>query len=138
LTARPRCTGAAYLDDLELATKTAWTPAGKPGAVNRYGDDGFWRRQCINGDARMVELLLEHGADANQSLPGGGETPLMNGQFADGKKPAAVARPAREKARWWTRKEVRGQTALVWAATEGQCRGRAGADQGWSEFSKFA
>src|ERR1700733_1457244 len=56
---------AAYVDDLELATKLLDAGA-KPGAVNRYGMTVL-SQACINGDARMLELLLEHGADANQA-----------------------------------------------------------------------
>src|SRR5687768_12632734 len=44
--------------------------------ANRYGVSPF-SVACTNGNAAMVKLLLEAGADANTTLPGG-ETALMS------------------------------------------------------------
>jgi ankyrin repeat protein len=83
-------------------------------AKNRYGVTPL-SLACVNGDAAMVTLLLDQGADANARLPGE-ETPLMlacrTGKVGPVK--ALLARGADENAR-----ERRSQTALMWAAAEG-------------------
>ena len=118
---------AAYVDDLEMATKLLDAGA-KAGAVNRYGMT-ILAQACINGDARMIELLLEHGANANQALPGG-ETPLMTASRTGS---AAAVRALLAKGALVDAKEVHGQTAIVWAAAEGNTEAareliKAGAD----------
>ena len=74
-----------------------------------------WRWRCTNGNAAIVKLLLEAGADANATMKGG-ETVLMlaarSGNVEAVK--ALLARGAKTDAR-----ERRGQTALMWAAAEG-------------------
>jgi ankyrin repeat protein len=69
----------------------------------------------MNGNAAVVKTLLDGGANANASLPGG-ETVLMTAARAgsvDSVK-ALLARGANPNAR-----ERRDQTALMWAAAEG-------------------
>src|SRR5262249_19286017 len=67
------------------------------------------------GNASMVELLLDHGANANTTLSGG-ETVLMTAARTGKPGPvhALLKRGADVNA-----KERRGQTALMWAAAEG-------------------
>jgi ankyrin repeat protein len=77
----------------------------------------------------MVQLLLDHGPDPNQALPGG-ETPLMTASRT-GK--AAAVHALLAKGAQVDAKETRGQTAIVWAATEGNVEAareliKAGAD----------
>ena len=68
-----------------------------------------------NGNANLVKLLLDAGANANASLPGG-ETVLMTAARAGNLESvkALLARGANPNA-----KERREQTALMWAAAEG-------------------
>jgi ankyrin repeat protein len=70
---------------------------------------------CQNGNASIVELLLEHGADPNTTSRGG-ETVLMTAARTGKPGPvkALLARGADANA-----KERRGQTALMWAAADG-------------------
>ena len=68
-----------------------------------------------NGNAAVVRLLLEAGADANATMKGG-ETPLMlaaRSGSVDAVK-ALLVRGAKHD-----RRESHGQTALMWAAAEG-------------------
>ncbi len=65
---------AAYHDDLDIA-KQLVTAGGDVKSMNRYGVTAL-SLACTNGNASMVGLLLETGADANTTLPGG-ETVLM-------------------------------------------------------------
>ena len=70
---------------------------------------------CTNGNAAMVKLLLDAGADANEALPGG-ETALMTasrtGEIETVR--ALLARGAGPNAK----EERHGQTAIMWAAAE--------------------
>ena len=70
---------------------------------------------CTNGNAAIVELLLDAGADPNSALPGG-ETALMTASRTGrvGPVEALLAHGADVNAR-----EHKGQTALMWAAAEG-------------------
>src|SRR5262249_57507703 len=67
------------------------------------------------GNASMVELLLDHGANANTTLSGG-ETVLMTAARTGKRGPVhgLLKRGADVNA-----KERRGQTALMWASAEG-------------------
>ena len=70
---------------------------------------------CTNGNAAVVKLLLDAGADANATMKGG-ETVLMMAARAgsvDAVK-ALLVRGAKHDMR-----EGHGQTALMWAAAEG-------------------
>jgi ankyrin repeat protein len=82
--------------------------------VNRYGVPPL-AQACTNGNAAMVKLLLEAGADANTTMKGG-ETALLlatRSGNAEAVK-ALLAVGANPNAR-----ERLGQTALMWAAAEG-------------------
>ena len=83
-------------------------------AANRYGVTPL-SLACTNGDGAMVKLLLEAGADANTALPGG-ETALMTAARTGKVRRcgAAIARRQGER-----EGERDGQTALMWAAAEG-------------------
>ena len=72
---------------------------------------------CTNGNGTMVELFLQAGADANTVLPGG-ETALMTAARvgALGAVKSLLARGATVD----RKDDRRGQTALMWAAAEGQ------------------
>src|SRR5438067_2379661 len=65
---------AAYWDDLETAGLLVKAGA-KVDALNRYGVTPL-SLACTNGNAAMIELLLNAKADPNLALPEG-ETPLM-------------------------------------------------------------
>jgi len=84
-------------------------------AVNRYGIAPL-TLAITNGDSAMVEMLLKAGADPNTTLPGG-ETALMTasrvGAVASVK--SLLARGAKVD----SKDEKHGQTALMWAAAEG-------------------
>lgn len=102
---------AAYREDIETAKLLS---AANVRATNHYGITPL-SLACENGNAAMIELLLERGADPNTTVRGG-ETVLMTAARAG--KPGAVkallARGAVIDA-----KERRGQTALMWAANDG-------------------
>jgi ankyrin repeat protein len=83
--------------------------------TNRYGVTPL-SLACQNGNAAIVELLLEHGADPNTTLRGG-ETVLMTAARTG--KPGAVSALLKRGAEV-NAKERRGQTALMWAAADGQ------------------
>ena len=71
---------------------------------------------CTNGDAALVTLLLDAGADANLALRGG-ETPLMTAART-GKLDAVKALLARG-VEVNAKLPLGGQTALMWAAADG-------------------
>ena len=82
---------------------------------------------CTNGNAAVVRLLLEAGADANATMKGG-ETVLMMAARSgnvDAVK-ALLVRGAKHDLR-----ERHGQTALMWAAAEGHAASLAGAHRSW-------
>jgi uncharacterized protein len=105
---------AVYHDDLAMAERLLRAGASAK-AANRYGVTPL-SLACTNGNGGLVELLLKSGADANGALPGG-ERPLMTaartGSLASVK--ALLSRGAVIDAK----DDVRGQTALMWAAAEG-------------------
>jgi ankyrin repeat protein len=84
-------------------------------AANRYGVTPL-SLACTNGNGKMVELLLNAGADPNTALPGG-ETALMTAARAGELGPvrALISRGATVD----SRDTRHGQTALMWAAAEG-------------------
>ena len=105
---------AALGDDLAGATKLIREGANVK-AANRYGVTPL-AIACTNGNAAMIELLLNAGADPNTTLPGG-ETALMTAART-GKLDAVkvlLAKGANPNAK----EAKRGQTALMWAAADG-------------------
>ena len=75
------------------------------------------RNAAINGSGPMVRLLLEAGADANATLPGG-ETVLMTAARTG--RVDAIDALLEHGASVNAREGARGQTALMWAAAAGQ------------------
>jgi len=105
---------AAYNDDLETAD-ILLSAGAHVNAVNQYGVSSL-ALACTNGSGAMVKLLLNAGADPNTTLPGG-ETALMTAARTGTVDPvlALISRGANVNAA-----ETRsGQTALIWAAAEG-------------------
>ena len=84
-------------------------------ASNRYAVTPL-SLACMNGNAGMIGLLLKAGADANTALPGG-ETALMTtartGSLEGVKLLLAHGADVNAK------EAGRGQTALMWATSEG-------------------
>jgi ankyrin repeat protein len=105
---------AAYQDDVDLAKMLVRAGANVK-AANRYGVTPL-SLACTNGNAAMVELLLKAGADPNAPLPGG-ETPLMTASRTGSL--AVVKTLIAHRASVDSKDERRGQTALMWAAAEG-------------------
>ena len=71
----------------------------------------------MNGNAAMIEKLVQAGADANKPLSELGETPLMMASRTGNLE--AVKTLLRHKAAVNAKEITRGHTALMWAATEG-------------------
>jgi ankyrin repeat protein len=105
---------AAYQDDVDLAKMLVRAGANVK-AANRYGVTPL-SLACTNGNAAMVEMLLKAGADPNAPLPGG-ETPLMTASRTGSL--AVVKTLIAHRASVDSKDERRGQTALMWAAAEG-------------------
>jgi len=102
------------VDSDDLPTVRDLVKAGEGVAeTNRYNVTPL-SLACRNGNAEMVKLLLDAGADPNQEL-NGGETPLMTAARTGS---AGCIRLLLEKGAEIDAKE-RGQTALMWAAAKG-------------------
>jgi ankyrin repeat protein len=115
--------------------------AGAKVANNHYGVSPFIAA-CEHGDAQVMALLLQAGADVNQPMADG-RTPLM--VAAETGKPAAVKFLLERGATPNAREPAQSQTALMWAAAEGnreavqlllQAGAEAGAKSkgGWDAF----
>ena len=105
---------ATYHDNSEM-TELLVRAGANANAANRYGVTPL-SLACTNANGAIVELLLSGGADPHAALPGG-ETPLMTAA-----RTGAVAAVTALLARGVdvdAKDERRGQTALVWAASEG-------------------
>jgi ankyrin repeat protein len=84
-------------------------------AANRYGVQPLMLA-AVNGSAELIDLLLEAGADANASLPNGGETVLMTAARTG--QPGAVKVLLAHGAQVNAHESEYGETALIWAAEE--------------------
>ena len=83
-------------------------------AANRYGATPI-SLACENGSAAIIERLLKAGADPNTALADG-ETALMTAARTG--RPDAVTVLLRYGAEVNAKERQRGQTALIWAASE--------------------
>ena len=75
-------------------------------AVNRYGVSPLVQA-CTNGDAKVVKLLLEAGADANTTMSGGGDRPHVGctlREYRGGEGAARAWRRPPPHANGWTRR----------------------------------
>ena len=106
---------AAHHDDLRLATQLLEAGAAAD-AATRYGVAPL-ALAATNGSAAMLELLLDAGADPNRAS-GEGETPLMTAART-GVVPA-VAVLLEHGAEVDAVEGWRGQTALMWTASQDQ------------------
>ncbi len=104
---------AVYLDDLP-STEAIVRADALADCENRYGVTPL-SLACRNGNSRIVELLLEHGANPNSSLLGG-ETVLMTAARTGRVGPVRVLL---SKGAEVNATERANQTALMWAAAEG-------------------
>lgn len=104
---------AAHRDDLNVARELIH--AGAKIVPNRYGLSALVPA-CANGNAAMIELLLDAGADPNLSEPDG-RTPLMVASKTG--KSEAVRTLLTRGARVDDKEHAQAQTALMWAAAEG-------------------
>ena len=105
---------AARLNDLNMADALIGSGA-DPSARNRYGVTPM-NLAATNGSSPMIERLLDAGADANE-VGTEGETILMTASRTG--TVDAVRLLLDRGAVVDAREEWRGQTALMWAASEG-------------------
>jgi ankyrin repeat protein len=129
---------AVEKNDVEIAQLLIRAGA-RPNARTRYGATPL-TMASLNGNAGLIEMLLEAGADANTATAEG-ETVLMTAART-GIAPA-VKVLLDHGANPNLRESYRGQSALMWAASEGHLQAvetliRGGADiksrssQGWT------
>lgn len=106
---------AVQWDDVNIA-KALLDADANPSIANRTGASPL-QLASINGNAVMLKLLLEHGADANQKLSTTGDTSLM--MAARTGVPEAIRVLLDAGAEVNAVESWSGTTALMWAATEG-------------------
>jgi hypothetical protein len=94
-------------------------------AANRYGITPMYSA-AINGNASMIQLLIEAGADVNAALPEG-ETALMTAARTG--KVDAMKVLLEHGADVNVREKWKNQTALMWAAHEGNAERRSPIDR---------
>ena len=105
---------ACWHDDLGTVQQLIAGLAPDVKAANHYGVTPL-STACTNGNQAIVELLLDSGASANSTLPGG-ETALMS---ASRTGRLGAVKVLLEKGADVHSRERKGQTALMWAAAEG-------------------
>ncbi len=104
---------AVHFDDLEMVD--ALLSAGSTVTVtNRYGVGPLYLA-AQNGNAPLVKVLLDRGADANAALPAA-ETALMTAARTG--NVAVIDALIGAGAKVDAKEEWKGQTALMWAASE--------------------
>jgi uncharacterized protein len=105
---------AVNQDDVDMV-KLLLKAGANAKAANRYGVTPL-SLACTNGDGPIVKALLDAGADPNTTLPGG-ETVLMTAARTGKVEPInlLLARGALVNGK----DAAIGQTALMWAAAEG-------------------
>ena len=104
---------AAHGDDLDIVDLVLRAGA-DVSATNRYGVTAL-SIACENGNARLIERLLQAGADPNTTMADG-ETALMTAARTG--RPDALTVLLRYGAEVNAKERQRGQTALIWAASE--------------------
>jgi len=102
---------AAFRDDANIV-KQLLAAGANPNVTNRYGITPL-SQAAVNGNAAIIRALLASHADPNAALPGG-ETPLMTRTGKVDAIKALIEAGAQIEA-----KDRKGQTALMWAADEG-------------------
>jgi len=105
---------AAHLGDLTSVERLLAAGA-RPAQANAYGVTPL-SLAATNGNARVIEALLKAGAAVDAALPTG-ETALMTAARS-GVQPAVAVLLA-HKANVNAREHVMGQSALMWAVSEG-------------------
>ena len=128
---------AVHGDDLDIVALVLNAGA-EVTATNRYGVTAL-SIACENGNALLIERLLNAGADPNTTLADG-ETALMTAARTG--RPDALTVLLRYGAEVNAKERQRGQTALIWAASENNAAAadvliHAGARTDWRSTGGF-
>lgn len=108
---------AVYNDNLELV-RFLLDAGADPNAANDYGSTPL-SEAAIVANGQVISALLDAGADVNQRGPDG-QTPLM--VLARGNNVTAARLLLERGAEVDVREAWRDQTALIWAAAQGQAK----------------